>query len=74
MAISQIPMLRQDAGHVVNITTTLAGQPVAGVPAPVPILNKEGLNAVTAVLAIEYANTGTRFNAIGAGIIDTPMH
>ncbi|MBX9658088.1 MAG: SDR family oxidoreductase [Nitrospiraceae bacterium] len=67
-------MIRQGAGHVVNITTTLADQPVAGVPASIPVLTKGGLNAVTAALAIEYANTGVRFNAIGAGIIDTPMH
>ena len=67
-------MIRQGAGHVVNITTTLADQPVAGVPASIPVLTKGGLNAVTAALAIEYANTGIRFNAIGAGIIDTPMH
>ena len=67
-------MLQQDAGHVVNITTTLADQPVAGVPASIPVLTKGGLNAVTAALAIEYAQAGIRFNAIGAGIIDTPMH
>jgi NAD(P)-dependent dehydrogenase (short-subunit alcohol dehydrogenase family) len=67
-------MIRQGAGHVVNITTTLADQPVAGVPASIPVLTKGGLNAVTAALAIEYANSGVRFNAIGAGIIDTPMH
>ncbi len=67
-------MLQQEAGHVVNITTTLADQPVAGVPASIPILTKGGLNAVTAALAIEYAHAGIRFNAIGAGIIDTPMH
>lgn len=67
-------MTRQGAGHVVNITTTLADQPVAGVPASIPVLTKGGLNAVTAALAIEYANAGIRFNAIGAGIIDTPMH
>lgn len=67
-------MIRQGTGHVVNITTTLADQPVAGVPASIPVLTKGGLNAVTAALAIEYANTGIRFNAIGAGIIDTPMH
>ena len=67
-------MLQQDAGHVVNITTTLADQPVAGIPASIPVLTKGGLNAVTAALAIEYAQAGIRFNAIGAGIIDTPMH
>ncbi len=67
-------MKRQGAGHVVNITTTLADQPIAGVPASIPVLTKGGLNAATAALAIEFANDGVRFNAIGAGIIDTPMH
>lgn len=67
-------MKRQGTGHVVNITTTLADQPVAGVPAALPVLTKGGLNAVTAALAIEFAVDGIRFNAIGAGIIDTPMH
>ncbi len=67
-------MKRRGAGHVVTITTTLADQPIAGVPASVPVLTKGGLNAATAALAIEFANDGVRFNAIGAGIIDTPMH
>ena len=67
-------MTQQGAGHVVNITTTLADQPIAGVPASIPVLTKGGLNAVTAALAIEFADTSIRFNAIGAGIIDTPMH
>lgn len=67
-------MKQQGTGHVVNITTTLADQPIAGVPAALPVLTKGGLNAVTAALAIEYAGEGIRFNAIGAGIIDTPMH
>jgi NAD(P)-dependent dehydrogenase (short-subunit alcohol dehydrogenase family) len=67
-------MKQQGAGHVVNITTTLADQPIAGVPASIPVLTKGGLNAVTAALAIEFAGDGIRINAIGAGIIDTPMH
>lgn len=67
-------MTRRGGGHVVNISTTLADQPIAGVPAALPVLTKGGLNAVTAALAIEYAGHGVRFNAIGAGIIDTPMH
>jgi NAD(P)-dependent dehydrogenase (short-subunit alcohol dehydrogenase family) len=67
-------MRTQGAGHVVNITTSLADQPIAGVSAAIPVLTKGGLNAVTAALAIEFAGEGIRFNAIGAGIIDTPMH
>jgi NAD(P)-dependent dehydrogenase (short-subunit alcohol dehydrogenase family) len=67
-------MRQQGAGHLVNITTTLADQPIAGVPAAIPVLTKGGLNAVTAALAIELAGEGIRVNAIGAGIIDTPMH
>lgn len=67
-------MRAQEAGHIVNITTSLADQPIAGVSAAIPVLTKGGLNAVTAALAIEFAGEGIRFNAIGAGIIDTPMH
>jgi NAD(P)-dependent dehydrogenase (short-subunit alcohol dehydrogenase family) len=62
------------SGHIVNISTTLADQPIAGVTAAIPVLTKGGLNAVTAALAIEFAGEGIRVNAIGAGIIDTPMH
>ena len=67
-------MRKQGAGHIVNITTSLADQPIAGVSAAIPVLTKGGLNAVTAALAIEFAGEGIRFNAVGAGIIDTPMH
>lgn len=67
-------MRQQGSGHIVNITTTLADQPVAGVSAAIPVLTKGGLNAVTKALAIEYAAEGIRVNAIGSGIIDTPMH
>lgn len=67
-------MYRQRNGHIVNITTTLADQPIASVPAALPILTKGGLNAVTAALAIELAAEGIRVNAISPGIIDTPMH
>ena len=67
-------MRTQGAGHIVNISTSLADQPIAEVSAAIPVLTKGGLNAVTAALAIEFAGEGIRFNAIGAGIIDTPMH
>ncbi|MBV8696068.1 MAG: SDR family oxidoreductase [Chloroflexi bacterium] len=71
-AIAQ--MSKQKSGHIVTISTALASQPVAGVPAALPILTKGGLHAVTKALAIEYANDGIRVNTVAAGVIDTPMH
>jgi len=67
-------MLRQKSGSIVNISTTLVEQPVAGVSAAVQIMIKGGLHAVTRALAIEYAKDGIRVNTVAAGIINTPMH
>jgi NAD(P)-dependent dehydrogenase (short-subunit alcohol dehydrogenase family) len=67
-------MLRQKSGSIVNISTTLVDQPVAGVSAAVQIMIKGGLNAVTRALAIEYAKDGIRVNTVAAGVINTPMH
>jgi NAD(P)-dependent dehydrogenase (short-subunit alcohol dehydrogenase family) len=67
-------MLKQGSGHIVNITTTLVDQPLAGVPAVMAALTKGGLDAVTRSLAIEYADKGIRVNAVSPGIIKTPMH
>jgi NAD(P)-dependent dehydrogenase (short-subunit alcohol dehydrogenase family) len=67
-------MLKQGVGHVVNITTTLVGQPVRGVPSALTALTKGGLDAVTRSLAIEYADRGIRVNAVAPGVIKTPMH
>jgi len=67
-------MLQKGGGQIINISTTLAQQPVAGVTAALTSLTKGGLNAVTRGLAIEYAEQGIRVNAIAPGIVDTPMH
>jgi NAD(P)-dependent dehydrogenase (short-subunit alcohol dehydrogenase family) len=67
-------MVEGGSGHVVNIGTSLSGQPVAGVPSALPILSKGGIEAATRSLAIEYAARGIRMNTIAAGFIDTPMH
>ena len=67
-------MLEAGSGHIVNITTTLAEQPMASVPAALASLTKGGLNAVTRALAIEYASRGIRVNAVSPGAIRTPMH
>jgi len=72
LAIKQ--MLRQKSGSIVNISTTLVDQPIAGVGAAVQIMLKGALNAVTRALAIEYAKEGIRVNTIAPGVVNTPMH
>lgn len=67
-------MLGAGSGHIVNITATIAEQPVASLPAALAALTKGGLNAVTRSLAIEYTSRGIRVNAVSAGAIKTPMH
>jgi NAD(P)-dependent dehydrogenase (short-subunit alcohol dehydrogenase family) len=64
-------METQGWGHIVNITATVAEQPVAGVPAALASLAKGGLNSVTKALAIEYASRGIRVNAVSPTLIRT---
>src|SRR5258705_12922672 len=67
-------MRLQKFGHVVNISTSLVSQPIAGVPGSLSNLTKAGLESVTRALAIEFAAEGIRFNAIAPGVVNTPMH
>lgn len=67
-------MVPQRLGHVVSISTSLAQQPIAGVPSALSILIKGGIEAASRSLAIEYAGQGIRVNTVAPGIIDTPMH
>jgi NAD(P)-dependent dehydrogenase (short-subunit alcohol dehydrogenase family) len=67
-------MLRQKSGSIVNVSTTVVDQPIAGLGAALQIMVKGALNAVTRALAIEYAKEGIRVNTIALGAIDTPMH
>ena len=67
-------MLRAGSGHIVNITATIAEQPVASLPAALAALTKGGLNAVARSLAIEYAGRGIRVNAVGPGAVVTPIN
>jgi NAD(P)-dependent dehydrogenase (short-subunit alcohol dehydrogenase family) len=67
-------MLKQKRGHIVQITTTLVNQPIAGLGVGLASISKGGLDAVTRGLAIEYVKEGIRVNAVAPGIIKTPMH
>lgn len=67
-------MQRQKEGHVVSISTTLVDQPLAGVPASLPVLTKSTMPAMSKELAIEYARDNIRFNTVSPGTVNTPMH
>jgi NAD(P)-dependent dehydrogenase (short-subunit alcohol dehydrogenase family) len=72
LAASQMRI--QKSGHIVNITSSIVDQPVAGLTGSLINLTKGGLESVTRALAIEFARDGVRFNAISPGVVNTPMH
>jgi NAD(P)-dependent dehydrogenase (short-subunit alcohol dehydrogenase family) len=68
-------MLSQGTGgSVTTITAALADNPIAGIPASIPMITKGGLKAITLSLASEYAKDHIRFNAVAPGTVDTPLH
>ena len=71
---SAIAAMQDTGGHVVNVSTTLVDHANSKVPSALASLTKGGLNAVTKSLATEYAARGIRVNAVGLGVIRTPMH
>jgi len=72
LAVKQ--MLKQKNGSIVNVSTSLVDQAIAGVPVTVQVMAKGSLHAVTRSLAIEYAKDGIRVNTVALGVIKTPMH
>jgi NAD(P)-dependent dehydrogenase (short-subunit alcohol dehydrogenase family) len=73
LAVKQM-QVQKSGGSIVSISAALADNPIAGVPASVPMITKGGLNAVIGSLALEYAKEHIRFNAVAPGIVDTPLH
>jgi NAD(P)-dependent dehydrogenase (short-subunit alcohol dehydrogenase family) len=67
-------MRKQTGGHVVNISASVADFVDSAEPTALAALTKGGLAAVTRSLAIEYASSGIRVNAVAPGIIQTPLH
>src|SRR5436189_3074812 len=73
LAVKQMQAQRR-GGSIVSISAALADNPIAGVPASVPMITKGGLNAVIGSLALEYAKEHIRFNAVAPGVVYTPLH
>ncbi|MNG94760.1 2-dehydro-3-deoxy-D-gluconate 5-dehydrogenase [compost metagenome] len=67
-------MAKNGAGHIVNITASIALQPNIKVPALLPVLIKGGINQAVRALALELAPSQVQVNAVAPGIIDTPLH
>ncbi|MCP3748865.1 SDR family NAD(P)-dependent oxidoreductase [Pseudomonas sp. SBB6] len=67
-------MANNGAGHIVNITASIALQPNIKVPALLPVLIKGGINQAVRALALELAPSQVQVNAVAPGIIDTPLH
>ncbi len=67
-------MISNKGGHIINITASIALQPLGNVPAVVPILIKGGLNQATKALALELAPYNVKVSAVAPGIIDTPLY
>jgi NAD(P)-dependent dehydrogenase (short-subunit alcohol dehydrogenase family) len=73
LAVKQM-QAQKSGGSIVSITASLAENPIAGVPASVPMITKGGLEAAVRSLASEYAKEHIRFNAVAPGIVDTPLN
>jgi NAD(P)-dependent dehydrogenase (short-subunit alcohol dehydrogenase family) len=67
-------MATRHGGHVVNITASVAEVANSAAPSVLTALTKGGLASATRSLAVEYAPSGIRVNAVSPGIIQTPMH
>jgi NAD(P)-dependent dehydrogenase (short-subunit alcohol dehydrogenase family) len=73
LAVKQM-LAQGTGGSVTSITASLADNPMAGVPASIPMITKGGLETVTRSLALEYAKANIRFNAVAPGVVDTELH
>jgi len=68
-------MRRQgDGGAIINISTILAFNGVAGLPSSAPMAAKGGITALTKNLAIELAADNIRINAVAPGVVPTPLY
>jgi NAD(P)-dependent dehydrogenase (short-subunit alcohol dehydrogenase family) len=73
LAVRQM-LAQEKGGSVTSISASLADNPIAGIPASIPMMTKGGIDAITLSLANEYAKQKIRFNAVAPGVVDTALH
>lgn len=64
-------MLRRGSGVICNMASFVAEQGFAGVP--LYVASKHAVLGMTRAAALEYISAGIRINAVGPGLVDTPM-
>jgi 3-oxoacyl-[acyl-carrier protein] reductase len=64
-------MLRARHGRIINITSILADQAIAGTGNYVAA--KAGLSGLTRALAVEVAHRGVTVNAVAPGLVETDL-
>jgi NAD(P)-dependent dehydrogenase (short-subunit alcohol dehydrogenase family) len=67
-------MRKQKSGHIIDISTVLVDQPLAGSMITLPVLTKSTIPAFNRALAMEFLADGIRVNTISPYVVDTPMH
>lgn len=72
LAVEQ--MLPEGGGHVVQVSTSLVNHASSALNSVLASMTKGGLEAATKSLAIEYATSGIRSNAVSLGDIKTPLN
>jgi len=63
-----------EGGAIINISTVLAFNGVAGLPSSAPIAAKGGITALTKNLSMELAADRIRINAVAPGVVPTPLY
>ena len=63
-----------DGGAIINISTILALNGVAGIPSSAPIAAKGGITALTKNLSMELAADNIRINAVAPGVVPTALY
>ena len=67
-----MPMLKKKQGNIVNISSTAANLPIAGMS--VYSASKAAVRGLTRAWAKEFAKAGVRVNSVAVGPIETPIY